>query len=154
MDQIIINTMTDDRLWIADINSVSRRTFRTYEITYNLNLALKPITDRRRINSENVSYRHIPFRDGKTSQQVQSQFNQAVTTVLQRLRKSDDRIVVNCGAGVSRSAAVAATVVGVCEDLTFQQALANVAKCSPTVNPYGSLQEYGSAYLNRSDYRK
>ncbi len=145
--------MTDDRLWISDINSVSRRMFRTHDIAYNLNLSLKPISDRRRL--ESVTYRHIPFRDGKTSQQVQTQFNQAVTTVVERVQETEDRIVVNCGAGVSRSAAVVATAVGVCEDVTFQQALGHVGNARSTVDPWYSLREYGRAYLKyRPDRRE
>lgn len=145
MDQIRSSSLPDGRLWITEINSVSRRVFRTHEITYNLNLALKPISSRRQL--EAATYRHIPFRDGKTSQQVQTQFDQAVTTLLRRLRETDDRVVVNCGAGVSRSAAVAATVVAVREDLSFQQALTDVSYARPTVDPYESLREYGTAYV-------
>ncbi|ERG99111.1 MAG: Dual specificity phosphatase, catalytic domain protein [Haloquadratum sp. J07HQX50] len=119
-----IKTVTDERVWTIDINSLSQRVFATHEIDYNLNLALKPLSDRRGV--DDVTYCHITFQNGKTGQRVQNQFNKVVTTAVQKLRGTDDRLVLNCGAGVSRSAAVAATVIAVHEETTFQQALTHL----------------------------
>lgn len=127
------------------INSISRRVFRNHEIDYNLNLSFKPITDRRRTSE--TTYEQIAFKDATAGEKVQKQFNEAVATTVQRLRETDDRIVVNCGAGVSRSAAVTATTIAVLEELSFQEGLKHVSDARQRVDPYDAFREYATTYV-------
>lgn len=139
-----IKTTADGRLWISNINSITRRAFRKHEIDYNLNLSFKPIDDRRRISG--TTYEQIAFKDATAGEDIHTQFNEAVTTTVQRIRETDDRIVVNCGAGVSRSAAVTATAIAVIEEISFQEALEHVSDARASVNPYDAFREYGTVY--------
>lgn len=139
-----IETAVDGRLWISNINSITRRAFRKHEIDYNLNLSFKPVDDRRRISG--TTYEQIAFKDATAGEDTLTQFNEAVTTTVQRIRDTDDRIVVNCGAGVSRSAAVTATAIAVIEEISFQEGLEYVSDARPSVDPYDAFREYGTAY--------
>jgi predicted protein tyrosine phosphatase len=145
-----IETAVDGRLWISNINSITRRGCRKHEIDYNLNLSFKPIDDRRRISD--TTYEQIAFKDATAGADVQNQFDEAVSTTVRRIRETNDRIVVNCGAGVSRSAAVTATTIAVVEEIPFREALDHVSDARPSVDPYDAFRKYGIAYAaDRTD---
>lgn len=147
-----VDDVADNRLWISDIDSVSASVLADNGIDFNLNLAFKSVSDC--MESSDVEFCQIPFRDGRSGREVQEKFNEAVTVVLERLRCTDDCVLVNCSKGVSRSAAVVACAVAVFEDISFEQGLECVECARPVVDPYKSFRRYGEAYVKyRTDCR-
>lgn len=94
-------------------------------------------------SEENKAY-YVPLIDGGDN--TQENFDKAVDTVLRAVEKHGE-VLVHCSAGISRSASVVATVLACKEDLSFDDALAQVRKVKPNVNPHPALERQAYAYL-------
>lgn len=90
---------------------------------------------------------HRPLTDGKNPQE---QFDEAVDAALERIRQGN-RVLVHCAAGVSRSAAVCATLLAVREHRSFADALETVKKQRPRIDPHPGLKDNAKRYIERHD---
>jgi protein tyrosine phosphatase len=98
-------------------------------------------------------YTQFRLRDGSA---VPFQFKTAVDTVVHAIERGwfeDEKVLVHCGAGQSRSAAVLATALAKylrathLRDYSFNEGLKLVHDARPSVNPHLALQELGEQYL-------
>lgn len=90
----------------------------------------------------------IPLRDGKGKQES---FNAAVHNVI-REHNSDRTVMVNCAAGVSRSAAVLSTALASNKGIKLQEALNKIREERPIVNPNQEVIQHGKNFLNQTQF--
>ncbi|WP_368410938.1 dual specificity protein phosphatase family protein [Halomarina pelagica] len=86
----------------------------------------------------------IPLVDGPSLSY--KQFKQAVDAVRAHYH-SDETILVHCEVGISRSAAVIATVLACEEGISFEEALDEVKRYRGRASPRRSLRESGEKYI-------
>lgn len=87
---------------------------------------------------------HHPLDDGPDNSW--ERFESAVDTA-RRLHRSEGSVLIYCKLGISRSSAVAATVIAAEENLRFHDALATVQDARPHAVPNPSLHELAVIYL-------
>lgn len=87
----------------------------------------------------------VPLTDGPRVEY--SQFRKAVKAVREALQ-SGRKVLVQCEVGISRSAAVIATVVAVEEGRSFKQALNEVKRYRERASPRQPLRECAKRYLH------
>ena len=90
---------------------------------------------------------HHPLTDGEGNDW--GAFAAAVD-VVRRLARREGDVLVNCKAGVSRSAAVLATAVAAGSGGSFRDGLALVERARPQAVPHPGLVELGVVYLAAS----
>lgn len=93
------------------------------------------------------SYTHISIEDGAAEYW---DFKQAVDVLVDRLENTEDTILVNCAAGISRSVSVLATSLAVTQGLSMVEAKNQVQeKRGVHQNPHPSLISRGEKYLRQ-----
>lgn len=92
--------------------------------------------------SENTDV-YRPLFDKKNEQE---RFDEAVDEALASVR-NNERTLVHCAAGVSRSATVAATAYAVLEDCSFKEAMETVKRKHPKADPHPGLMVNAQKYL-------
>jgi len=71
----------------------------------------------------------------------------AAVDAARRAHRADGSALINCTAGISRSAAVLATTLAAEEDRTFHDVLSEVLEHRPHATPHPALHELGVIYL-------
>lgn len=90
-------------------------------------------------------YDQFPIADGPHDF---LKFKAAVDTVLDALA-DDHTTLVHCHAGVSRSAATCAAAIAVRENLSYDDALDEVAAVRSWVNPHQNLEASARTYIDK-----
>lgn len=82
---------------------------------------------------------HVPLEDGHGVSQAK--FEKAVETAIS-LHRTPHRVLIQCQAGISRSAAVIAAVIAIEEGTTFRAALEDVKVARQRASPRQPLREF------------
>jgi len=86
--------------------------------------------------SKSVSVTQVPLTDGP--QNKRAQFEAAVDALLSAL-ESGETVLVHCSRGASRSPSVAATALGIVQDIGIKQAFEQVAEHREACDPHEAL---------------
>ena len=128
-------------IWITDIDTIEEdpdEVMRQVDFTLNLSVWCDG-----QIAGEN-HYAHFPIPDGSGSY---LDFKQAVDTALERVL-NDEEVLIHCAAGVSRSVAVATTVVACRRETGFEDELGRVRSSRNSgLDPSPALRRYGKRYV-------
>jgi len=87
---------------------------------------------------------HHPLKDGHIN--AQDKFSAAVEATRRNIR-AEGTVVVNCSAGISRSATVIATAIAAEETISLEAAIEVIQTTRPRANPHPKLQLNAYAYL-------
>jgi len=87
---------------------------------------------------------HHPLKDGHIN--AQDKFSAAVEATRRNIR-AEGTVVVNCSAGISRSATVIATAIAAEETISLEAAIEAIQATRPRANPHPKLQLNAYAYL-------
>lgn len=87
---------------------------------------------------------HFPLKDGHINDKAQ--FSAAVEATRRNIR-ADGTVVVNCSAGISRSATVIATAIAVEESISLAAGIRAIKAGRPRASPHPKLQLNAYAYL-------
>lgn len=91
----------------------------------------------------------MPLVDGENERE---RFHAAVWNTRKQIQLGNT-VLVHCNAGVSRSVAVASTVIAQIEDIEFNEALSMIKSERPIANPHPDLQFLAGEVIAR-DKRK
>lgn len=89
---------------------------------------------------------HIPLYDGP--QTGYEDFERAVETTIEAIESDDERVLVHCQAGVSRSSTVLITALAVIDDVRFDETYNEVRDAKPTIAPHPALREFALDFLD------
>ena len=128
-------------IWITDIDKIKEKPDAVMQkVDFTLNLSSWCDSQ---IAKEN-QYCHFPIPDGDGSY---LDFKQAVDIALERV-ENDEEVLIHCAAGVSRSVAVATTVVAARRGNRFEDELGRVKTSRNSgLDPAPALREYGRKYV-------
>lgn len=127
----------DRELWIANANAVAPETLAA------LNLNPEYVVSVNREAAE-VTTDHYPLRDGYIN--PYDEFTAAVDATRDRIQ-AGGTVVVNCAAGISRSATVIATALAVEEDRPFDDVVEEIRETREYANPNVKLALTAGRYL-------
>ena len=94
---------------------------------------------------------HYPLKDGYINDQ--EAFTAAVDATRKQLQK-DGSVVVNCAAGISRSATVIATAIAAEDDMTMAAAIEEIRQTRGRARPHSKLRVSALAYLKTVENRQ
>ena len=83
-----------------------------------------------------VSVKQVPLIDGP--QNDQAQFETAVDTLVSAL-ESGETVLVHCSRGASRSPSIAATALGITQDIGIKQAFEQIVEHREACDPHEAL---------------
>lgn len=137
-----------DQLWITDVDRIEKDMVSvSQKVDFIINLS--PWCDHDYANEND--YVHIPINDGVPDVN-QYLFNKAVDIALERL-EAGDKLLVHCGAGISRSVAVAATALTYYRNSKFPDQLGRVVDKRESPGIAIELKRLGEKYLkSKEDY--
>lgn len=143
-----MNRIEDTNVWITDIDVLEENPEIIEEEEIDFIVNLSSWCDGQ--IARKMDYLHVPIRDGQASQYL---FDKAVDTVVDRLETYDDRVLVHCAAGISRSVAVATTALCYVNNTKFPDQLGRVKRSRPQGNPNPDIQRRARNYLrNKGGY--
>lgn len=87
---------------------------------------------------------HSPMIDGDDN--TEESFESAISAVFEAIEEHGE-VLVHCSAGVSRSGTIVATILAEVEECSFSEALAEVRRAKPNVNPHPHLEQQAYDYL-------
>ena len=93
---------------------------------------------------------HYPLKDGYINEQ--DVFTAAVDATRRQI-KDDGSVVVNCAAGISRSATVIATAIAAENNITLPAAIKEIRQTRERARPHSKLRLSAQAYLKTTDGR-
>jgi len=136
-----VDKVKGECIWITDIDTIEEDPDEVMkQIDFTLNLSSWCDSQ---IAGEN-HYAHISIPDGAGSY---LDFKQAVDIALERIQ-NDEEVLIHCAAGVSRSVAVATTVVACRRETGFEDELGRVKSSRNSgINPAPALRRYGQRYV-------
>lgn len=127
----------DRDLWIADSGGVKADNLAAMGLTPNYVVSVnKRATD--------ATTDHHPLKDAYINEQ--EAFTDAVEAARKRLGE-EGTVIVNCAAGVSRSATIIATALAAEEAMTFDAAVEEIRGTRERSHPHTKLQLSAQAYL-------
>ena len=94
---------------------------------------------------------HYPLKDGYINEQ--DTFTAAVDATRRQI-KEDGSVVVNCAAGISRSATVIATAIAAEDDMTLTGAIEEIRQTRGRARPHTKLRVSAQAYLKTVENRE
>lgn len=127
----------DRDLWIANSGGVKPDSLK------KLNLDPEHVISLNRTPTGATTDYH-PLRDAYLNDQ--REFVEAVKTARKRYRQSGQTII-NCAAGISRSATVIATTIAAEEELSFDAAVSEIKETRPKADPHPKLRLSALSYL-------
>lgn len=128
----------DRKLWIANKGVVKPDNLSAMDLSpeYVISLNQTPTA---------ATTDHHPLKDGYISDQ--RQFISAVEAAREALR-SDGSVIVNCAAGISRSATVIATTIAAEEGRSFDSVVEEIRKTRERAQPHPKLKLNAQGYLS------
>jgi len=90
---------------------------------------------------------HLPLTDGE------NEFRKYIKTIDKCYDEyiEKDKVLIHCSVGISRSPAVAATIIAMDEGKTFEKAMVDVRSERIIANPEPALVKLSKRYLGESD---
>jgi len=136
-----VDKVKGEYIWITDIDTIEEDPDEVLkQVDFTLNLSSWCDSQ---IAGEN-HYAHFPIPDGSGSY---LDFKQAVDIALERIQ-NDEEVLIHCAAGVSRSVAVATTVVACRRETGFEDELSRVKSSRNSgLDPSPALRRYGQRYI-------
>lgn len=133
-------------IWIGDVDDLGEEKIKETSEIVDFILNLSSWCDG--VVAKTQSYAHISISDGKSNYE---DFETASSTLWQRYNNdSDENILVNCAAGISRSVAVATTAVALRRSQSFDEALGRVRESREIKqDPHPALMDYGRKFVDK-----